>query len=392
MPDSGAARPGRAEITVEFSWRRSTRAHRKLTVSALSWERHDAPTVAAVGDGDRTIRTAWVLCAASAVLFGAATPAAKLILDHVPPVTLAGLLYLGAAAVSLPVAARQRRVHPSRRDLLKVAGAVIIGGAIAPVLLLTGLDRTPASTASMLLNLELVATALLAWLFFGEHIGRRTTVGLAALATAGVLLAGRGGGGGLGAVLVVGACVCWGLDNNLTATATGVTPAQITLAKGAVAGTANLLIGLRTEQSKLNPGSIGWALVVGAVGYGVSIIWWVTSARRLGAARSQGVFATAPFVGMALGWVLTGDPVQASQLVALVVMVIGVALVVSSSHLHEHRHVAELHAHRHRHDDGHHDHAHAPAVSGWHDHEHEHVELVHRHPHVPDELHRHTHA
>lgn len=340
----------------------------------------------------RSTNTAWVTCAVSAVLFGAATPAAKLILDHVPPVTLAGLLYLGAALVSVPFVARQRWVRPSRQDLSKVAGAVVIGGAIAPALLLTGLDRTPASTASLLLNLELVATALLAWLFFGEHIGRRTAVGLAALATAGVLLAGRGGGVGFGAVLVVGACVCWGLDNNLTATATGVTPAQITLAKGVVAGSANLVIGLHTEQPTLSGGSMGWALIVGAAGYGISIILWVTSARRLGAARSQGVFATAPFVGMALGWILTDDPVAGSQLVALVVMVIGVALVVTSSHLHEHRHLAETHAHRHRHDDGHHDHAHASPVSGWHVHEHDHVELMHEHPHVPDEAHRHSHA
>lgn len=341
---------------------------------------------------NRTSKTAWLMCAMSAVLFGAATPAAKLILDHVPPITLAGLLYLGAAVVSVPVVARQRWVRPSRRDIAKVAAAVVTGGAIAPVLLLTGLDRTPASTASLLLNLELVATALLAWLFFGEHIGRRTAAGLATLATAGVLLAGRGGGVGFGAALVVGACVCWGLDNNLTATATGVTPAQITLAKGLVAGTANLVIGLSTEHSTLTAGSVGWAMVVGAVGYGVSIILWVTSARRLGAARSQGVFATAPFVGMALGWILTDDPIQGSQLVALVVMVIGVSLVVTSAHLHEHKHLAETHVHRHRHDDGHHDHAHVEPVAGWHVHDHEHVEVVHEHDHVPDESHRHSHA
>ncbi|MFN8050974.1 MAG: DMT family transporter [Acidimicrobiales bacterium] len=207
-----------------------------------------------------------------------------------------------------------------------------------------------------------------------------------------MLLAGQGGGVGFGAVFVVGACVCWGLDNNLTATATGVTPAQSTLAKGVVAGTANLLIGLNTEHSTLSAGSVGWALGVGAAGYGMSIILWVTSARRLGAARSQGVFATAPFVGMALGWILTDDPVQTAQLVALVVMVIGVALVVTSSHLHEHRHPAETHTHRHRHDDDHHTHTHTEPVSGWHIHEHEHLELVHAHDHVPDEAHRHPHA
>jgi drug/metabolite transporter (DMT)-like permease len=343
-------------------------------------------------NSDRSTHAAWMACATSAVLFGAATPAAKLILDHVPPVTLAGLLYLGAALVSIPVVARQQWVRPSGADLCKVGAAVVIGGAVAPVLLLTGLDRTPASTASLLLNLELVATALLARAFFGEHIGRRAALGLSTLAIAGVLLTGRGGGVGLGALLVVGACICWGLDNNLTATATGITPAQITLAKGAVAGTATVFIGLSTEHSALTAGPVSWAMVVGALGYGVSIILWVTSARRLGAARSQGVFATAPFVGMALGWVLTDDSVQRSQLVALAVMAVGVALVVTSSHAHEHRHRAEAHSHRHRHDDSHHDHSHAQPVDGWHTHDHEHDELAHSHDHVPDEWHRHSHS
>ena len=331
------------------------------------------------------------MCGISAALFGAATPAAKLILDQVPPLTLAGLFYLGAALVAGPVTLTQPLRRPPRSDVGKLAGAVLFGGTIAPVLLLIGLDHTPASTASLLLNLELVATALLAKAFFGEHIGRRAGLGLTALTMAGVLLTGAGGGVGTGAALVIGACICWGLDNNLTATAIGITPAQITLAKGLVAGSVNLAIGLIIERPTLSIPSVGWALLVGAVGYGASIMLWVAGARRLGAARSQGVFATAPFVGMALGWILTDSPVLASQLGALAVMALGVTLVVSSSHEHDHRHPAATHTHRHRHDDVHHDHVHDPAVSGWHSHEHQHRELVHTHPHVPDELHRHTH-
>ena len=341
--------------------------------------------------GNGRTRSGWLMCAASALLFGAATPAAKLILDRVPPVTLAGLLYLGAAMVAGPVVATHPFVRPSRLDLAKVAGAVVIGGALAPVLLLTGLDRTPASTASLLLNLELVATAILAWLFFGEHIGRRAAAGLTALAAAGMLLTGAGGAMGTGSILIVGACVCWGLDNNLTATATGVTPAEITLAKGVVAGTVNLGIGVATEHPGLTIGPVGWALMVGAFGYGLSIMLWVTSARRLGAARSQGVFATAPFIGMALGWIITRDPVRASQVGALTVMAVGVTLVVSSSHRHEHHHPAQEHDHRHRHDDGHHDHDHPEPIEGPHAHPHEHQELLHAHAHLPDDAHRHRH-
>ena len=337
------------------------------------------------------------MCAASAALFGAATPAAKLILDRVPPITLAGLLYLGAALVAGPAVVIQSVGRPSRADVAKVAGAVLFGGLLAPVLLLVGLNRTSASTASLLLNLELVATAVLARAFFGEHIGRRAGIGLLALAAAGTLLTGAGGDMSSGALLVIGACLCWGLDNNLTATAVGVTPAQITLAKGVVAGSVNLTIGLAIERPALGAGSVGWAIVVGAIGYGASIMLWVASARRLGAARSQGVFATAPFVGMALGWILTSDPVRSPQLLALAVMGVGVGLVVSSAHKHEHRHPAALHEHRHLHDDSHHTHDHADdsltdSVGGWHSHPHAHQELVHSHPHVPDELHRHTHA
>jgi len=291
-------------------------------------------------------------CALSAALFGAATPAAKLVLDHIPPVTLAGLLYLGAALVAGPAVAIQPIRRPPKRDLAKVAGSVIVGGALAPVLLLIGLDRTPASTASLLLNLELVSTALLAGLFFGEHIGRRAGGGLAALTAAGMLLAGAGGSIGIGSVLIVGACICWGLDNNLTATATGVTPAQITLLKGVVAGLVNLGIGLATEHPTLSP---------------------------------------APFIGMALGWSITGEPVLGSQVGALVVMAVGVTLVTSSSHQHEHFHAAESHEHVHRHDDGHHDHGHVEPITGSHSHPHDHPELVHSHAHHPDAAHRHRH-
>jgi len=337
-------------------------------------------------------RSAWLACGAAAVLFGSATPAAKLVLDHVPPITLAGLLYLGAAVVAGPMVAGQPRPRPCRADLAKVIAAVVVGGAVGPALLLTGLHATSASSTSMLLNFELVATVLLAWLVFGEHIGRRGAIGLAAIAGAGVLLAGAGRGFGTGSVLILGACACWGLDNNLTATATGISPAQITLAKGVFAGGVNLLIGISIEHPHLTPAAVCWAVAVGAFGYGASIMLWVSGARRLGAARSQGVFATAPFVGVGLGWIITSDSVTSAQLIALVPMAIGVVLIVTSAHDHEHRHTTQIHAHRHRHDDDHHDHAHDPAVPGWHSHQHEHAPLVHSHPHVSDQFHRHDHA
>lgn len=347
---------------------------------------------AATSDRIRSgLNNAWILGGTAAVLFGATTPIAKLLLREVPPLTLAGLLYLGAACTALPAATVGASQPPRRGDMAKVAGAVLAGGVIAPALLLSGLRDTPASTASLLLNLELVATAVLARLVFKEHVGRRAATGLAALAAAGVLLTGLGGGMRSAAVLIVGACVAWALDNNLTATSASVSPAHITLAKGAVAGATNLTLGLVIERPALHVLVVVGAMAVGAIGYGLSIILWVSSARQLGAARSQGVFATAPFVGMVLGWVLTGESVQSVQLAAMAVMAAGVVAVVTSSHEHSHRHLAEVHTHRHRHDDGHHDHTHATPPSGWHTHEHVHPELVHSHTHFPDESHRHAH-
>jgi len=338
-----------------------------------------------------TVKRGWLMCAASAVLFGATTPISKVLLDSIPPITLAGLLYLGAAVAAAPFAARQRTTPPGTADRARLAGAVIVGGAIAPVLLLVGLDRTPAPTASLLLNLELVATAVLATLIFGEHIGRRAGLGLGLLTTAGLVLAGTGGSVTWGAALIISACLCWGLDNNLTATATGITPAQITLAKGVVAGSVNLVLGLLTEHSDLAASAIAWSLVVGAAGYGASIILWIAGARLVGAARSQGVFATAPFIGVVLGWVIASGGILVSQVIALAVMALGIWIVIGSDHSHEHRHDPTLHTHAHRHDDDHHDHTHDQPVTGAHLHEHEHDLLVHTHDHLPDETHRHDH-
>jgi drug/metabolite transporter (DMT)-like permease len=230
---------------------------------------------------------------------------------------------------------------------------------------------------------------------FGEHIGRRATLGIVLVGAAGLLLAGNGGGSGRGAILIVAACLCWALDNNLTATAVTLTPAQLTLAKGVVAGSVNLAIGLARFSQPLPLGTVIAALGVGAIGYGLSIMLWVSSARQLGTARSQAVFATAPFIGMVLGWVFTDDGVRPGQIGALTLMVAGVSLIVTSAHTHVHRHPPMVHTHRHRHDDGHHDHDHDhadPAVRGAHSHEHEHSETVHTHPHLPDEWHRHDHG
>jgi drug/metabolite transporter (DMT)-like permease len=192
-----------------------------------------------------TQRHGWAWCALAAVLFGAATPATKLIVDNVGPVTLAGLLYLGAAVAVAPFALREQRSTASRRQRSRLMIAVAFGGGLAPVLLVLALDRTPAGTVSLFLNLELVATAIIARVFLQEQIGRRAGLGIVIVVLGGVILAGTAEAGiAVGALLVAATCVCWGIDNAITASLDSYTPSQITLAKGLVAGSVNLALGL----------------------------------------------------------------------------------------------------------------------------------------------------
>jgi drug/metabolite transporter (DMT)-like permease len=335
-------------------------------------------------------------CALAAVLFGATTPAASQLAAELGAFLLAGLLYLGAGLASIP---SLRHGLPSKRSVAKswrgLATAVVLGGAVGPVLLAAGLLHTPAATASLLLNLELVFTAVLAALVFREHLGRPVVFGTACVVTGGVLL-GWSGDADLrwGALLIAAACLCWAVDNCVTAGLDEFAPAHITLVKGFIAGTANLVLGLVAgDGQRLEPDVVLAALAIGAVGYGLSITFWVQGARDLGAARAQLVFSTAPFVGAIVSWVFFDEPVLAVQLLALGLAAIGIAAVTRSDHGHRHEHAAAEHDHEHRHDDEHHS---GPEHSGGlaavrHQHPHEHRPTIHTHPHVPDVHHRHQH-
>ncbi|WP_116999418.1 DMT family transporter [Desertimonas flava] len=336
-------------------------------------------------------------CLVAALFFGASAPAASRLATDMSAFSLAGLLYLGAAIGALPMLGR---TPPSptamRRSAVRLSLAVVFGGALGPVLLAAGLTRTPAATSSLLLNLELVATVILAALVFGEHLGRGVPVGTLLVVAAGVILGWRGDADfRWGALLIAGACCCWAIDNCVTAGLDELAPAHITLVKGVAAGTANLLIGIVLGGAPSGLPIIG-ALVVGVVGYGVSITLWVAGARDLGAARGQLVFATAPFLGAIVAWTVFADPVDAREVASIVVAAAGVSFVLRSDHSHEHRHSAVEHDHEHGHDDGHHDHRHDHGEfvepGGRHVHRHQHGELVHAHAHVPDLHHRHDHA
>jgi drug/metabolite transporter (DMT)-like permease len=267
----------------------------------------------------------------------------------------------------------------------------VVGGAVAPVLLAAGLARTLAATASLLLNLELVATVVLAGIVFHEHIGRRIAAGTALVVAGGAILTWSSTPElRLGALLVVAACGCWAVDNCVTATLDNLAPHHITMAKGLVAGSVNLVLGLLLGGPP-TPGRVIATLGIGALGYGLSITLWVSGARDLGAARGQLIFAIAPFVGAVTAWTVLGEPVQGSQLIAVACAAAGVLAVAGSSHLHEHHHMQVEHEHEHVHDDDHHRHEHGNN-DVRHRHLHAHQELVHAHPHVPDLHHRHEHV
>lgn len=335
-----------------------------------------------------TQRNGWVWCALAAVLFGAATPATKLVVDDIGAVTLAGLLYLGAAVAVAPFALREQRPTATGRQRSRLLVAVGFGGGLAPVLLVLALDRTPAGTVSLFLNLELVATAVIARVFLQEHIGRRAGLGIVIVVLGGVILAGTAEAGVVfGALLVAATCVCWGIDNAITASLDSYSPSQITLAKGVVAGSVNLLLGLVLHDAPATT-FIFAALAIGALGYGVSITMWITGARLVGAARGQVIFALAPFIGALLAWPINGDRLTTTTMVAFGVSLVGVLVVATSHHAHVHTHEFLEHIHPIDASDPHHRPDAIEVLAGT---RHRHLVLSHEHEHLPDIHHRHSH-
>lgn len=338
-----------------------------------------------------------LLALLAAALFGAITPASKSLLNDISPLPLAGLLYLGGMLGVAPVALRRKSFllpwKMDRKNLGRLAGAVLFGGVAGPVLLLLALRLASAASVSMWLNLELVATALLGWFIFRDHLGAYGWVGLAGIVVAGVILAANEGQAGLAAgLLATGACFCWGLDNHLTALIDNITPAQSTFWKSLVAGSVNLLLGFAVSGTFGSPTAIAGSLVVGAFAVGISVALYISAAQSLGATRGQMLFASAPFFGLLLSALLLGEIISVVQMTATVLMAGSLFFLFRDRHSHRHQHEAITHEHWHRHDDGHHDHIHEdlPSATG-HTHPHSHRPVAHTHPHWPDLHHRHDH-
>jgi drug/metabolite transporter (DMT)-like permease len=331
--------------------------------------------------------------------FWSQPPLAKLLLTKIEPWLLAALLYLGSG-LGLYIARivmRSKTPTLSRADWRWMLLAVLLGGIVAPVLLVFGLQGMTGSGASLLLNAEAVLTAVIAWVVFKENVDRRVAFGLVCIVAGGVVLGWgeTGGGNWLSALAIVGACLGWGFDNNFTRKVALNDASFIAMVKGLVAGTTNLVIALALGAALPPVSAVGSAALLGFTCYGVSLVLFIVGMRHLGTARAGAYFAVAPFLGATLSVLLLGEPITASLIAAGALMVVGVWLHLSEQHGHPHEHEALSHTHSHAHgtEDDHHDHAHGePLILGKrHSHPHYHRAQTHSHPHVPDAHHAHTH-
>lgn len=334
---------------------------------------------------------------ASALLFGLAAPLGKLLLGAMDPFLLAGLLYLGSGAGLFlwRRASGQPAVTLPRAERPWLAGAILAGGVVGPVLLMAGLARMDASAASLLLTAEGVFTALIAWFVFRENVDRRVAIGMAAI-TAGALLLATGGtlrlGDLLPTLLVLGACLAWGVDNNLTRRVSLTDASWLASVKGLVAGPVNIAIAFALGARLPEPSATGAALLLGFFAYGLSLTLFVVALRGLGTARAGAYFGVAPFLGAIVAVALLGEPMTPVLLAAGALMALGVWLHLTEDHGHDHHHAPMEHGHWHFHDAHHlHDHPHPVAPGTWHSHPHRHAALTHSHPHFPDAHHRHRH-
>ncbi len=340
----------------------------------------------------------------AAVLFGASAPLSKLLLGEVEPIPLAAFLYLGSGSGAFLLLLFQgmrnkgQRVEArlSRSDLPWLGGALLAGGVGAPIILLLGLQRTPASTASLLLNFEAVATTLIAITFFKESIDRRIAWAIGMVTLASIVLTWTGGNWGfsLGALGIIGACFLWGVDNNFTRHISAKNPLIIVGIKGLGAGAFSLVLCLLLKQQLPPAGIALLAMLLGSISYGISIQLFIIALRSLGAARTSTLFGVAPFVGVLLSLVLLREKPQILFWAALPVMAAGAWLMLTENHVHHHIHEPMVHEHRHSHPDEHHQHDSGqdiPLVNGAHTHVHLHERLEHEHAHSPDLHHRHEH-
>jgi drug/metabolite transporter (DMT)-like permease len=341
----------------------------------------------------------------AACLFGASAPLTKMLLGKIEPVPLAAFLYLGSGLGLLVFQGLMRFMKKHRireapiksKDIPWLAGAILFGGVIAPILLLVSLNKTPASTAALLLNFEGVATTVIAIIVFKENAGKEIIGAVILITLASIILSwdfSNEWGLSLSALGIVCACICWGIDNNFTRNISAKNPFSIVIIKGIIAGSVSLIISVLFQYQLPKFDVIIISMVIGFFCYGSSIVLFVFALRSLGSARTSALFGASPFIGVILSFILLGDKLSSMFIISLPLMIIGTILLLREKHSHVHRHEPMQHEHSHSHDDGHHNHSHEGAEAankGKHTHYHVHEATEHEHPHAPDVEHRHVH-
>ena len=337
-----------------------------------------------------------LLALLAAALFGLSTPLVQRFGAGLGPFSTAALLYIGAAVVAIVLRRPASREAQLRRtDLPRLLAMAGMGAVVGPVALAWGLQRTSGSSASLMLTLEAVFTAVLAWRWYHETLDRRVATAMLLLLAGGAVLVVEQGLAGrvqlLGLLAVLLATAAWGVDNTLSRGVAERDPGQVVWVKALLGASATTVLAFLWGEPL--PGA--WAalalLAVGASGYGLSLRFYLLAQRAFGAARTGSVFAFAPFIGALGAFALGEREISALVLVGGALMLSGVWLHLAERHEHPHEHEALEHEHAHTHDDGHHNHTHDPMPAGPHSHAHTHTPLRHAHPHVPDAHHAHRH-
>lgn len=336
----------------------------------------------------------------AAALFGVSAPVSKLLLEKVPPMLMAALLYLGAGIGMLLMSlikntkeTKQNEAKIGRKELPFTIGMIVLDIA-APMFLMIGLTMTTASNASLLINFEIVVTSLIALFIFKEAIGKRLWIAICFITISSIILSVADFSSfafSIGSIFVLLACICWGFENNCTRMMSLKDPMQIVIVKGLGSGAGAFIIAILTKEYVSNIGYIFIALILGFFAYGLSIFLYVTAQRELGAARTSAYYAVAPFIGVGLSFLMFNEAITWNFVIAAILMVFGTYYVAVEKHNHNHTHETITHEHRHSHNEGHHNHNHEDFINGEHSHDHSHEAMEHEHDHTPDMHHVHLH-
>ena len=337
-----------------------------------------------------------LLALLAAALFGLSTPFVQSWGQGVGPFTTAALLYSGAALVAACMRKpKESEAQLQRSDAKRLLAMAFFGAVIGPVALAWGLQHTSGVSASLMLTLEAVFTALLAWRLYGETVDKRVVLAMGTLLAGGVVLAldqrVQGGSQLMGLLAVMTATVAWGIDNTLSRGVADRDPGQVVLVKAVLGLMATASVAWLNSEPRPAWVPCAVLLAIGASGYGLSLRFYLLAQRTFGAARTGSVFAFAPFIGALAAFALGERAVSPYLALGGLLMLLGVVLHLAESHGHEHTHEMMQHEHAHSHNDGHHDHSHERMPAGEHSHMHRHTPVTHGHAHVPDIHHSHRH-